>query len=225
MPEPDSINWVKGATNELNNLLQGILESSRLLQQSTPRTPETNQYFEIIRNGVDRAVAVTRQMQERTNGAAAEFEPFEKRKKPSNPRATSDIDIRIANENGAKELILIVDDEEFVTLLSERILTDEGYRVIVARDGFTALEIYRKLGNAIDLVILDFTMPVKDGAEVFNELQQIHPDVAVVLSSGYTEQDKLRWMLSRGLRGFVPKPYTQHKLIHQIRLALGNTTG
>jgi CheY-like chemotaxis protein len=224
MPEPADIDWVKRATNELNNLLQGILESSRLLQLSAPITPETNRYFSIIHSGVERAVAVTRQMQERTNGFAPEFEGSKKSEKSPTSHSTSNLKIRIANEHGAKELILIVDDEEFVTLLTERILTDEGYRVITARDGFSAIEIYRKLGKAISLVILDFTMPVMDGAEVFHELRQIDPDAAVVLSSGFTEQDKLRWMLSRGLRGFVPKPYTQNKLLYQIRLALGGAT-
>jgi hypothetical protein len=41
-----------------------------------------------------------------------------------------------------------------------------------------------------------------------------------VLSSGFAEQDRLRAMLSRGLRGFIPKPYTQEKLLTQIRATL-----
>ena len=221
MSKPSDIEWIKGTTNELNNLLQGILESSQRLRGRAPETPDTGRYFEIIRNGIDRAVAVTRQLQERAYGGTPEMYPVER---PSNIRPASDDSIRIANEHGAKELILIVDDEEFVTLLAERILTDEGYRVITVKDGFAALDIYRKLGKAIDLVILDFTMPVMDGCEVFNELRMIDSEVSVVLSSGFTEQDKLRWMLSKGLRGFVPKPYSQQKLLHQIRLALSNFT-
>ncbi len=221
MSEPKDNEWIKGATNELNNLFQGILESSRLLQQGSPKTPETIRYFEIIRKSVERAVTVTERMQERANGNDPEAEPIEKSRYS---RPASDENIRISNEFGAKELILIVDDEQFVTLLAERILTDEGYRVIAVADGFAALDVYRKFGDAIDLVILDFTMPVMDGSEVFNELRLLDPDVAVVLSSGFTEQEKLRWMLSSGLRGFVPKPYTQQRLLHQIRLALHSPT-
>jgi CheY-like chemotaxis protein len=68
--------------------------------------------------------------------------------------------------------------------------------------------------------VLDFTMPIMDGADLFAELQQLNPRVPVVLSSGFTEQDKLRGMLARGLRGFIPKPYTQAKLLAQVRQTL-----
>ena len=59
-----------------------------------------------------------------------------------------------------------------------------------------------------------------DGADVFAELQVINPKVSVVLSSGFAEQDRLRGMLAKGLRGFIPKPYTQKKLLEQIRQTL-----
>jgi CheY-like chemotaxis protein len=115
---------------------------------------------------------------------------------------------------------MIVDDEDFVTLLAQRVLADEGYRVVTAKDGFQALEIYRKLGEQIALIILDFTMPVMDGSDVFAELLEINPQVPVVLSSGFAEQERLRGMLAKGLRGFIPKPYTQQKLLTQIRSTL-----
>jgi CheY-like chemotaxis protein len=105
-------------------------------------------------------------------------------------------------------------------MIAERVLTDEGYRVVTAKDGFQAIEIYRKLKEQILLVILDFTMPVMDGADVFAELQLINPKVPVVLSSGFAEQEPLRNMLSHGLRGFIPKPYTQQKLLTQVRSTL-----
>jgi CheY-like chemotaxis protein len=79
---------------------------------------------------------------------------------------------------------------------------------------------YRELKDQISLVILDFVMPVMDGADVFAELQVINPKVSVVLSSGFAEQDRLRGMLAKGLRGFIPKPYTQKKLLEQIRQTL-----
>jgi CheY-like chemotaxis protein len=98
----------------------------------------------------------------------------------------------MANPSGPRELVMIVDDEDFVTMLAQRVLADDGYRVVTARDGFQALELYRKLRDQISLIILDFTMPVMDGSDVFNELLQINPQVSVVLSSGFAEQDRLR---------------------------------
>ena len=99
-------------------------------------------------------------------------------------------------------------------------LTDEGYRVITAKDGIEALKIYQKIGKQIGLVILDFFLPVMDGDAVFDELRALNPNTAVVLSSGFAEQSKLGNMLAQGLRGFIPKPYTQKKLLEQIRQTL-----
>jgi CheY-like chemotaxis protein len=223
MPDPGDITWAKATANELNNLLQVISESSEMLESICRSSADSEKYFAILRNGVERATRVARLMADRLGGGA--FEAGEIPSAPGIPKppaAAPDFggDIRIANPNGPRELVMIVDDEEFVTMIAQRVLTDEGYRVLTAKDGFQAIEIYRKLNEQIMLVILDFTMPVMDGADVFAELQLINPKVSVVLSSGFAEQEPLRNMLSRGLRGFIPKPYTQQKLLTQVRSTL-----
>ena len=124
------------------------------------------------------------------------------------------------NEKGNRELILLVDDERDVAEVASTMLTDEGYQVIIARDGFEALRIYQQITKQVGLVILDYFLPVMDGDAVFDELCALNPDVAVVLSSGFGEQGKLGHMLARGLRGFVPKPYTREKLLAQVRSTL-----
>jgi len=238
MPSPEELQWVKSTANELNNLLQVITESSQFLQRFTGGNPEAARYYDMMRSALDRAAQLSRSMLERSGqpgdriaatGSSSKVHPFPgpgsfgsepppAQQRP--PASAPNLDVRIANAQGQRELILIVDDEDFVTLLAQRVLTDEGYRVATARDGFQALDIYKKLQNEIELVILDFTMPIMDGAEVFNELRMINPQVPVVLSSGFTEQDKLKWMLAKGLRGFIPKPYTQQKLLLQVRSTL-----
>ena len=164
-------------------------------------------------------------MVDRVGGYQAEAVPAPKSepipappKVPTVPQPASDV--RIYNPTGNRELVMIVDDEDLVTLLAQRVLTDEGYRIVTAKDGFQAIEIYRKLRDQISLIILDFTMPVMDGADVFEELLHINSKAPVVLSSGFAEQERLRSMLARGLRGFIPKPYTQQKLLTQIRSVL-----
>ena len=114
-------------------------------------------------------------------------------------------------------MILLVDDETEIAGLASTMLTDEGYRVILAKDGFEALKIYQQIGKQIALVILDFFLPVMDGDAVFDELRGLNPEVAVVLSSGFAEQSKLGIMLAQGLKGFIPKPYTSEKLLEQVR--------
>lgn len=137
------------------------------------------------------------------------------------PRATRiPPSVPVQNPQGPLELIMVVDDEEFVTTLAVRMLSEQGYRVITARDGFQAIDLYRSLGEQISLIVLDFTMPVMDGADVFEELLSINPRVPVVLSSGFAEHERVRGMLARGLRGFIPKPYTKQRLLDQVRATL-----
>jgi CheY-like chemotaxis protein len=113
-----------------------------------------------------------------------------------------------------------VDDETEILDLASAMLAEEGYRVVVAKDGFEALRIYQQIGGKIGLVILDFFLPVMDGDAVFDELRLLNPKINVVLSSGFAEQSKLGAMLAQGLRGFIPKPYTREKLLEQIRSTL-----
>jgi CheY-like chemotaxis protein len=129
-------------------------------------------------------------------------------------------DGKIQNPDGKGELILLVDDNRDILEQTCAILILEDYRVVLAKDGPEALRIYRRLGAQIALVILDYFLPVVDGDTVFDELKAMNSEVHVVLSSGFGEQAKLGNMLERGLRGFIPKPYTSARLIKQIRAIL-----
>ena len=130
------------------------------------------------------------------------------------------VKIEIRNPRGNRENILIIEDDFEVAELAAEMLSEEGYKIILARDGFDALQIYQKIGKQIGLVILDFFLPVMDGDAVFDELRALNPDVNVVLSSGFAEQDKISAMLTQGLRGFIPKPYSREKLLAQVRSTL-----
>ncbi|CAN5584998.1 hypothetical protein BH18VER1_BH18VER1_03330 [soil metagenome] len=128
--------------------------------------------------------------------------------------------VPILNAKGNRELILLVDDETEISELASAMLADEGYKVVLARDGFEALRIYQEIGQHIGLVVLDFFLPVMDGDAVFDELRALNPNINVVLSSGFAEQSKIGAMLAQGLRGFIPKPYTREKLLEQVRSTL-----
>jgi CheY-like chemotaxis protein len=129
-------------------------------------------------------------------------------------------EIKVINPKGNREYILLVEDEIQVAEVAAEMLAEEGYKVIVAHDGFEALKIYRNAGKQIGLVILDFFLPVMDGDAVFDELRGLNPNVNVVLSSGFAEQQKISAMLAQGLRGFIPKPYSSEKLLGQVRSTL-----
>lgn len=129
-------------------------------------------------------------------------------------------EIRVKNPSGNREYILIIEDDFDVAEIAAQMLADEGYKPIVAHDGFEALQIYQKIGRQIGLVILDFFLPVMDGDAVFDELRGLNPNINVVLSSGFAEQEKVSAMLAQGLRGFIPKPYSPSKLLAQVRSSL-----
>jgi CheY-like chemotaxis protein len=141
-------------------------------------------------------------------------------RRPPAPVAEAVPEFTVRNPKGNRELILVVEDEAEIAEFVCETLVDEGYKVILANDGFEALKIYQHSGNQIGLVILDFFLPVMDGDAVFEELRSLDPNVTVVLSSGFAEQGKLSTMLSHGLRGFIPKPYTRAKLLEQVRSTL-----
>jgi len=130
------------------------------------------------------------------------------------------VDINVKNPKGNRELILLIEDEAKVAKLASDMLAQEGYKVIEVHDGFEGLKIYERIGQQIGLVILDFFLPIMDGDAVFDELRRLNPDVDVVLSSGFAEQPKVSAMLSQGLRGFIPKPYSSAKLLAQVRSTL-----
>ena len=133
----------------------------------------------------------------------------------------------LAHKNGAAKsdwhgegTVLLVDDEETIRTLGARILTSLGFTVLTATDGCEALALYAEHRDEIRLVLLDLTMPRMDGEEAFRELRLIDPGVRVVMSSGYAESDIASRFASKGLVGFVHKPYSLAELTAQLQTAL-----
>lgn len=82
-------------------------------------------------------------------------------------------------------LILLVDDEQIVLTVAKMMLSQLGYRVVIADSGERAMEIYRSMKSAIDLVFLDVMMPGIGGRECARLLQEEFPGVRILLTSGY----------------------------------------
>jgi CheY-like chemotaxis protein len=121
---------------------------------------------------------------------------------------------------GGRETVLIVDDEEDVRRVLQRILERAGYTVVVAQDGPAAVELYCQRGAFIDLVILDVIMPHMRGEETFRRLYEVAPDARILLSSGYSENGQAAEALSAGARGFLQKPYGVETVLRKVREAL-----
>jgi len=108
--------------------------------------------------------------------------------------------------------ILIVDDEETIREIASVILEDIGFSTLTANDGEDGVAMFRQHQSEIRAVLLDMTMPRLNGAEVFRKIRMMKPDVKVVLSSGYNEQDATNRFAGKGLAGFIQKPYSPEAL-------------
>lgn len=117
------------------------------------------------------------------------------------------------------ELVLLVDDEESIRKVVQAQLKSLGYRVILAKNGSEAVEIFRKEHKKLDIIILDMVMPVMDGREAYLKIQEIDSECPVIISSGYLKDNSIEELMSKGLSGFIPKPYTRaelHKTLQDI---------
>ncbi|MCU0539397.1 MAG: response regulator [Desulfobacterales bacterium] len=113
--------------------------------------------------------------------------------------------------------LLLVEDEEMVAAIADQMLTRLGHKVFLAGSGAEAVAIYKEQRDKIDLVILDMIMPGMSGAEAFEQLKTIDPQVKVLLSSGYSLNGQAAAILNRGCRGFIQKPFTIDQLSQKIR--------
>jgi len=92
-----------------------------------------------------------------------------------------------------------------------------GYRVLAARGGKEAVEIYQQRKDEIALILLDMVMPGIGGKEVYASIKKINPDVKVLLSSGYSINGQATELLRRGCNGFIQKPFDMQVLSKKIR--------
>jgi PAS domain S-box-containing protein len=103
--------------------------------------------------------------------------------------------------------VLVVDDEEMVRNLCKSMVERFGYLVMTASDGEEAVALFREHADEIACVILDLTMPNKDGMATFEELQRIRGDIKVIISSGFDEQEVTQRFVGKELAGIIKKPY------------------
>jgi len=118
-------------------------------------------------------------------------------------------------------VVLLVEDEEGVRRVGERMLERLGFVVRTAVDGEDALRVYADLGDELACVLLDLTMPRMDGEEVFREIRSRNPEAKIVLCSGYSEHEATQRFIGMGLAGFLHKPYGMEDLKAVLRETLG----
>jgi two-component system cell cycle sensor histidine kinase/response regulator CckA len=122
--------------------------------------------------------------------------------------------------HGRDELILVIDDEEDIRCFISEVLRSHGYRILLAANGGQAVEMYKKNSRDIDLVILDMVMPEMGGEEAFLAMKKINPGIKALLSTGYSQAGRVSEILSKGVKGFIQKPYEFNQLLAKLRQIL-----
>lgn len=115
--------------------------------------------------------------------------------------------------------ILVVDDDADICGNMSDILSDLGYRVEVAHDGYAALERVRE--RPFDVVLLDLKMPGMDGIAVYREIKRARAGVVAILVSAYTAGQALDEATALGVWRVVPKPVDLPRLMSIVEEALG----
>jgi two-component system, NtrC family, nitrogen regulation response regulator NtrX len=113
--------------------------------------------------------------------------------------------------------ILLIDDEASIRRTLKEILEFEKYQVLEAPDGFSAIDIFKK--SAIDIVLLDIKMPKMDGLEVLDFLQEINPEVPVIMISGHGNIDTAVEAVKKGAFDYISKPPDLNRLLITMRNA------
>lgn len=131
--------------------------------------------------------------------------------KPEQPELSQDIPVPAGGGT-----VLVVDDEEMILNFCGACVEEAGFRVLTASNGLEAVAIFAAHADEISLVILDLSMPQMDGVATFAELRLIRPDVQVVISSGYGEQNVAERFGSAGPAAFLQKPFAVQTLLETI---------
>jgi signal transduction histidine kinase/ActR/RegA family two-component response regulator len=118
------------------------------------------------------------------------------------------------------ERILLVDDEEQIVAMEQKMLENLGYQVTARTDSTEALEVFAKQPQDFDLVITDMTMPHMTGDQLAQKLLDIKPSLPVILCTGFNEVITEDKALSLGIQRFVMKPVVKNELATTIRTVL-----
>ncbi len=110
-----------------------------------------------------------------------------------------------------KTNILVVDDLRSSRLTLGGILEDEGHNVVLAENGYQAIEAVRQI--PFDVIFMDIKMPGINGVQTFREVKKINPQVVVIMMTGYSEQEVVRRAISQGAYTCIYKPFDVEKIM------------
>ena len=115
-----------------------------------------------------------------------------------------------------REIVLVVDDEPTVRRLARRVLLEEGFEVIEPADGAEALDLVEGSADPLRVVVSDIVMPKLNGVQLLQRLSITHPELPVILMSGYAGPE----LAERGIQApcsLLVKPFKPEELVAEVR--------
>jgi PAS domain S-box-containing protein len=118
------------------------------------------------------------------------------------------------------ETILLVEDEDAICRITERLLRAQGYTVLSATNGDAALQLARASREPIHLLLTDVILPGMSGATLAGSLVAEYPDLEVLFMSGYTDDHIVREGVLESATQLLEKPFSPDQLLRRVRASL-----
>jgi two-component system cell cycle sensor histidine kinase/response regulator CckA len=136
---------------------------------------------------------------------------------PINRRRSSILPSASATWWHGRGCILFADDEPPVRTVGRRILEKLGFQVVLAQNGRIAVDEFSRRADEISLVILDLTMPEMTGDQAMAAIRRLRPQVPIVLTSGFGEEEVVERLSNVPIDGFLKKPFRVEEFSSLVR--------
>jgi two-component system chemotaxis response regulator CheY len=115
--------------------------------------------------------------------------------------------------------VMIVDDSKFIRNRLDKLLTERGYKTILAQDGRQAINAYPL--TKPDVVLMDITMPEMNGLDALAKIRLLDPQAKVVMLTALDQELIATQAVHMGAKDFLVKPILPNKLLSALQKALG----
>lgn len=115
--------------------------------------------------------------------------------------------------------ILVVDDAQFMRVRLSKLLIGHGFEVVEAEDGVQAVQKYRATNP--DVVLMDVTMPEKDGLEALADIRRFDPTAKVIMLTALGQESMVVQAVQAGARDYVVKPFDPDRVMMAVQKTLG----
>ena len=143
------------------------------------------------------------------------LEPSRRARRKDSRRATA-----VSTDAAERRTLLVVEDEEMLLHPVRDLLEENGYKVLIARDGREAVERHSANADRVDLVLLDLDLPRLGGWQAYLKMKEANPKLHCIVASGNLDAEQRMEMLKAGVQASVRKPYSGEQILRTIRAIL-----